>query len=222
MKKLLVSAAIAALIPGVAMAQDSGFKKSAGDVLLRARAIAVIPSEEADTSGALTINDALSIDNSVVPEFDLTYFLTDNIGIEVIAGVTPHDITGRAGGVAGLDFGRVWLLPPTVTLQYHFDPISAIAGISPYVGAGVNYTHFFNEGSWNAATISDIDYGSSWGGALQAGVDIPLTSNWVLNADVKKVWINSDVDVTLVGGSEVNADTDINPWIVGLGVGYKF
>lgn len=222
MKKLLISAAVVALVPAVAMAQDTGFKKSAGDILVRGRAIAVLPSEDANTSGALTIDDALSIDNSVVPELDLTYFLTNNIGVEVIAGVTPHDVTGRSGAVAGLDFGRVWLLPPTVTVQYHFDPIPAVAGVSPYVGAGVNYTRFFNAGSWDAATIADIDYGSSWGGALQVGVDVPLSSNWVLNADVKKIWINSDVDVTLVGGSEVKADTDINPWVVGLGVGYKF
>ncbi len=221
MNKLLLTAAIAALIPASAMAQDGAFKKSAGDILLRGRAIAVIPSENADLSGSVTGNDQLSIDNTVVPELDLTYFLTDNIGIEVIAAVTPHDITGK-GAVDGVDFGRVWLLPPTVTLQYHFDPIEQVGGISPYVGAGVNYTHFFNAGGYDRSVISDMDFGSSWGGALQVGVDVPLTSNWVLNADVKKIWINSDVDVTLAGGGTVKADTDINPWVVGVGVGYKF
>ncbi len=173
-------------------------------------------------SGAVTQNNGLSIDNEVVPELDLTYFLTDNIGVEVIAAVTPHNITGK-GAVAGVDFGKVWLLPPTVTLQYHFDPIASIANISPYVGAGVNYTAFFGEGSWDKATVQDVDYDSSWGGALQAGVDVPVGGNWVVNADVKKIWINTKADVTLAGsGSHVTADTDINPWVVGVGVGYKF
>ncbi len=221
MKKLLLSAAIAALIPASAMAQDGMFKKSAGDILLRGRAVAVVPSEDADLTGAVTGNDMLSIDASVIPELDLTYFLTDNIAVEVIAGVTPHDVDGKKS-LSGVDFGKVWLLPPTVTLQYHFDPIEQVAGISPYVGAGLNYTYFFGEDNWNKATIRDVDYGSSWGGALQAGVDIPLTGNWALNFDVKKVWINSDVDVTLAGGGKVKADTDINPWLVGVGVGYKF
>lgn len=222
MKKLLLSAAFVALIPAASMAQDGAFKKSAGDILIRGRAVAVIPSENADLSGAVTGDDMLGIDSSVVPELDLTYFLTDNIGVEVIAAVTPHDVKGTKGGVDGVDFGSAWLLPPTITLQYHFDPIQQAGGISPYVGAGVNYTHFFGADDWDTAVIRDVEYGSSWGGALQAGVDVPLSSNWVLNADVKKIWINSDVDVTLAGGAHVDADTDINPWVVGLGVGYKF
>jgi len=95
MKKILLSAAVAALIPASAMAQDGMFKKSAGDILLRGRAVAVVPSEDADLTGAVTGNDMLSIDASVIPELDLTYFLTDNIAVEVIAGVTPHDVDGK-------------------------------------------------------------------------------------------------------------------------------
>ena len=222
MNKLLISAALVALIPGSAMAQDSVFKKSAGDIMLRGRMVVVAPSENADTTGAIAGNDLLSIDNSVVPELDLTYFLTDNIALELIAAVTPHDVDGK-GAVAGVDFGKVWLLPPTLTLQYHFDSIESVGNISPYVGAGVNYTVFFNADDWDTATIDDVDYDSSFGGVLQVGVDVPLSENWVLNADVKKVWINSDVDVTLAGGGgTVNADVDINPWLFGVGVGYKF
>lgn len=221
MKKLLLSVAIAALIPSVE-AHAEGFKKSAGDIMVRGRAIAVIADEKSDLTGAVTQSDGLSIDNSVVPELDLTYFITDNIGVEVIAAVTPHDLSGK-GAVNGVDFGKVWLLPPTVTLQYHFDPIESVGGISPYVGAGLNYTAFFGEDDWDTATVQDIDYDSSWGGALQVGVDVPLTGNWVMNADVKKIWINTKADVTLAGsGAHVTADTDINPWVVGVGVGYKF
>lgn len=33
--------------------------------------------------------------------------------------------------------GKVWLLPPTLTFQYHFTDFGAF---KPYVGAGVNYT----------------------------------------------------------------------------------
>jgi outer membrane protein len=221
MNKFLIAAAVASLIPVSAHAADGAFKKSAGDFLLRGRIISVTPSESADLTGAVNGSDQLRIDASVVPELDLTYFITDNIGVEVIAGVTPHDVTGK-NSVDGVDFGQVWLLPPTITLQYHFDPIEAAGGISPYVGAGVNYTYFFKANDWDKSTVSNVDYGSSWGGALQAGVDVPLTSHWVFNADIKKIWINTDADVTLVGGSRVKADTDINPWVMGVGVGYKF
>ncbi len=221
MKKLLLIAAIAALIPASAMADTHAFKKSAGDILVRGRAIAVIPSEKVDLSGAVSGSHMLSIDNQVVPELDFTYFLTDNIGLELIAAVTPHEMSGHKA-LSGVDFGKVWLLPPTLTLQYHFDPIEQIGNISPYIGAGVNYTHFFNADGWDKAVVKDEKFDSSFGGALQAGVDVPLSGNWVFNADVKKIWINSDATVTLVGGSKVNADADINPWVVGVGLGYKF
>lgn len=211
MNKLLLSAALVALIPSSAMAE--GFQKTAGDFLLRGRALAVIPAEDADIQGGA--KNIGSIDNSVVPELDLTYFITNNIAVEVIAAVTPHNVKGK-NALAGVDVADVWLLPPTVTLQYHFDPIEQVGGISPYVGAGVNYTHFFSadaKGPFNSAKFS-----SSWGGALQAGVDVPLSGNWALNVDVKKIWI--DTELTLDGTTKV--DAEINPWVVGLGVGYKF
>ncbi len=34
-------------------------------------------------------------------------------------------------------------LPPTLTAQYHFD--LANKKVHPFVGAGINYTHFFDE-----------------------------------------------------------------------------
>ena len=55
--------------------------------------------------------------------------------------------------------------------------------------APVNYTRFSNV---NLPAGVDIDR-NSWGGALQVGVDIPLSKNLYLNFDVKKVYIKTDV-----------------------------
>ena len=108
----------------------------------------------------------------------------------------------------------MWLLPPTLTAQYHFDTETAF---KPYVGAGINYTMFYNEKA--GSSINDIKYDNSIGGALQVGFDYAIDDHWMLNADVKKVWINSDVSIN---GGAVRADVDIDPVIVGFGVGYKF
>ena len=175
--------------------------------MVRARGILVAPAEHADVS----IGGDVSIDNAVVPEVDVTYFLSENFAIEAIAAVTPHNVVHSSG----LDLGSVWLLPPTVTLQYHFDPKGA--SMRPYVGVGVNYTTFF--GVDEPANLN-INYDDSFGLALQAGIDIPFGNGWSVNVDVKKIYINTDVSIS--GTVNAEADVDINPVVFGVGVGYRY
>lgn len=201
MKKIVVAiAALAAVSP--AMAAEN-FK--AGDVMVRARALGVIPDE----SSSMNIADSVKLSNSTVPELDATYFFTPNIAAELIAAVTPHSVSTKGG----VDAGNVWLLPPTLTLQYHYNQLDSV---KPYVGAGVNYTHFFAQ---NPGSLTQAKYEDSFGGALQAGADVPLGGNWYANLDVKKIYINTTAKFS---GSAVRADVDIDPWIVGVGIGYKF
>jgi outer membrane protein len=185
----------------------------AGDFIIRGRAISVIPSEDATITGAVT-GSQIDIDTAVVPEVDFSYFVTDNIAFELIAAITPHDVNTKTSSAGPLDLGDVWLLPPTLTVQYHFNQFGAY---KPYVGAGVNYTHFFSEDK--GTSVTSVDYGDSFGPALQAGMDYMLDEHWMLNVDVKKIWINTDVKFN---GGAIRADVDINPWVVGVGVGYKF
>lgn len=175
--------------------------------MIRGRALIVVPEESADIP-ALPGSD-VSIDNSVVPELDITYFFTPNIAAELILGTTPHDANVKNPSV---DLGSVWLLPPTLTLQYHFMPEGKIR---PYVGAGVNYTIFYGK---DEPTGTTVDYENSFGWALQAGVDIPINDHWSMNVDVKQLFLSTDVTVN----GAVKADVDINPTLIGIGVGYRF
>ncbi len=43
--------------------------------------------------------------------------------------------------------------------------------------------------------------------------------NWYFNVDVKKVYIDTTAKFSPSG---VRADVDIDPWLVGVGIGYKF
>jgi outer membrane protein len=207
-----VAALAVGMLAGIAAAPEAqaqqGFSgKSAGDIMVRARAIGVIPDEDASTS----IGGNVSVSNDWVPEVDISYFVTDNIALELIAATTRHDVSHTAAG----SLGKVSLLPPTLTLQYHFLPK---ARFSPYLGAGVNYTVFYNEDAPGGG-ITAIDYDDSFGWALQAGVDYALTDNWYLNADVKKIFLSTDVSIN---NGAVTANVDLDPWVVGFGVGYKF
>jgi len=206
---LVASAALAAVS---APAAAEGFKgKQAGDLLLRARGLTAVVDADADIRGAAgdTGLDA-KVSNSTVPELDLTYFVTGNLAVEAIAGTTRHDVGVRQ---LGADLGSVRLLPPTVTLQYHFAPESRF---SPYVGAGLNWTLFYGA---KPGQFADVKYENSFGVAAQAGFDYFVTDNWLVNVDVKKIWLDTDVKVN---GGTLRADANLNPWLFGVGLGYKF
>lgn len=210
MRKLLFALLAATALTSVSAPAFAAMDDNEGHVLVRGRLLGVLPDESATIT---PVGGDVDINNSVVPEVDFSYFFTNNIALELIAAVTPHDATAVNTSLGNVDVGDVWLLPPTLTLQYHF---TGIEGVKPYVGAGVNYTHFF---SADPGVLSNVDYKDSFGPALQAGIDVPINDKWFFNADVKKIWIDTEAKFNNGG---VRADIDINPWIVGVGVGYRF
>jgi outer membrane protein len=203
MKKLfciaVVVAGLLALI-GVGAAQAADGYKSFG---VRMRAVYVAPNESFDSR--LTALDPQVGDN-VVPEVDLEYFITRNFSTELIAAVTRHDIK-----LAGNIEGSTWLLPPTLTVKYH--PFAG-STVSPYVGVGLNVTLPF---SANLNGVHDFKIDSSIGWAVQAGFDVPITENLYFNFDYK--YVNISTKATIGG---VKYDLDLNPNLVGIGVGYRF
>lgn len=217
MKKLLVSIIAIATISVSLTAQEKSddFKKWQA----RFRVITVIPNESATIE---TIGGDVEISTAVVPEFDFTYFFNENWAAELILGTTKHDVNTKSsdltaiGGAtdADVDLGSVWLLPPTLTLQYHF----ATDGLRPYLGAGINYTIFYgvDEGS-----VVGVEYDNAVGFAFQGGFDYDLNEKWFLNLDVKQILLSTDVKVD-AGAAVVGADVDINPLIIGFGIGMKF
>ena len=177
--------------------------------LVRLRAINV----DTDVDSSTSIGGNVTASITTVPELDISYFWTDHIATELILAVTPHDMGATGTALGELDLGDVWLLPPTLTLQYHFLPENKFR---PYVGAGVNYTVFFSEDSGGVAAI---DYEDNFGYDLQAGFDYEINEHLAFNMDIKKVYLNTDVDIN---GGAVTADVDLDPWIYGVGLAYRF
>jgi len=176
---------------------------SAQNWMIGVRALSVNPDASSSLSG-------LDVKDAWWAELDITYFFTKNIAAEVIAGTNKHEVT-----LGGASLGKVGVLPPTVTVQYHFTDLGAF---KPYVGAGINYTYFYdNDGLAGGTLKTDND---SFGGALQAGLDYEIQKNLYFNLDAKYVWMNTDVIVKSTGA--VVTKLDINPWIIGVGVRYRF
>ena len=219
MKKTILTALIACLciFTGVS-AQDSNTETKTSDFYkwqARFRFISVVPNESAKIE---TIGGDADISSAYVPELDFTYFFTENWAAELILATTNHDVKAIGTAAGNIDLGDVWLLPPTLTVQYHFTG----GTLKPYLGLGFNYTIFY---SVDEGLVADsVDYDNSIGFALQAGLDYALGEKWFLNLDVKQIFLQTDaiVNATTALGATVEADVDINPLVIGFGVGMKF
>lgn len=217
--KVIGAAAMASLVAVTpAQAQDA---REAGDVLVRARAILVSPTEESSEVSGFA-GSGVGLSDSLMPEVDVTWLVTRNIGLELIASTTRHDISGQGSLAALGDVAETWALPPTLTLQYHFAPGGSI---HPYVGAGVNYTFFHSSkptaSPEGALGRTDVDLDDSFGFALQAGVDFEIGRKLFVNFDVKFIDMDTTAHLRTAGGT-ATVDVDVNPLVFGMGVGTRF
>jgi outer membrane protein len=185
---------------------------------VRLRAVGVAPDESASIG---IIGGDVAISNALIPELDFTYFFTENFAAELILGTAKHDVQAINTAAGDVNLGSVWLLPPTLTAQYHFYT-SDKKVFKPYIGAGVNYTLFYNVKSGD---VADVTYDNALGYAAQLGFDLMLDETFFINVDVKRLFLSTDVSVdasNLAPGLIIPAEVDINPWLVGVGVGMKF
>ncbi|MHC4329517.1 MAG: OmpW/AlkL family protein [Planctomycetota bacterium] len=199
---------VAGILPCAALAENG---KSPW--MIRARFLNVVPDD--DSSDITVIGGKAEVDDSITGDVDFSYFFSDNVAAELTLAVAEHDVEAKNTAVGNIDLGDVKLLPPTLTLQYHFIPDGKFR---PYIGAGVNYTVFFDDDPGDATSI---DYDNAFGFALQAGVDIGINEHWAINFDVKKIWLSTDVSVRALA-TNVKTEVDIDPWLFGIGLAYRF
>mgnify|MGYP000035223660 CR=1 FL=1 len=188
--------------------------KAKGDIVLNVRVTDVAPDagDPILTAAGAATGLKADVKDDIKPTIGLSYFLTDKLAVEVIAGTTQHTV--KAVG-AGTDVAvhKAWVLPPVVSLQYH--PLPG-ARFSPYVGAGLNYMLFYSGKDKNGFTV-DLDNG--FGYALQAGADIPINAVYSLNLDVKKVWFDTDAKIN---GGALKSKVKLDPLVVSVGFGRRF
>ncbi len=203
MKKQIIAAALLTLgmIGSEALAQQSPW-------LVRARAVNIAPANESAPVGGTGAANRISVSSKTIAEVDISYYFSPQLSAELILTYPQkHDVK-----LDGASIGSFKHLPPTLLAQYHF-----LAGeqFSPYVGAGINYTHLSKVNLLGGKGGLDR---SSVGLALQAGIDVAIDKQWSINLDIKKVQIRSDVTLS---GARIS-DVKVDPLLVGVGVGYRF
>jgi len=209
--KLALSATIAA----ITMATSPVQALDQGDWIARIGVSHVSPTGDSDITPNVA-GGKVEADDGTSLSINVGYMLTSNIAIDVLAAWPfTHDVNGAgtlagAGTVAEIDH-----LPPTVSVQYHFQPK---ASIRPYVGAGINYTTFFNIDEKGALVGDKLTLDDSWGLAAQVGVDFDINSKWFGNVDVRYIQIETEANSATTG----KFDVQIDPWVVGLHIGTTF
>jgi len=199
------------LIPNIGAAQDW---------ILRARVIDIDPdvtSQEIGDTGS-----AVAVDSAYTLELDVTYMFNKSVGLEVIAATAEHDLAASGGALNGADLGSVWVLPPTATLQWYIIPEGML---NLYAGVGINYTVFYSydlSADLAGLGVTDIDFDNSFGIAGDLGVNLNFSDNWMINGDIKYIQIGTTADIMTADGVLDSVDVDVDPWVFGIGVGYRF
>ncbi len=212
----VVSLALLALVAVAAVASAADAKW-----MVRLRAVDLLMSNVSDAgSGALNATllpeDAVSVNDKVIPDVNVSYFFTPNVSAELVLTYPQEQTVTVENGPLKEEIGTFKHLPPTLLLQYRFLPTGKV---QPYIGAGVNLTLISNVSLHSTPGAADLDLSSSSvGPAGQIGADFPIQKNWYANIDVKKVFIHSDVEI---GGSKVS-HVSLDPWLIGAGVGIRF
>ena len=204
-----------------------------GDWIVRVGAATVAPNEDSDlidVAGIVTL-PGVDIDDNTQVGITAAWMMTSKVGLELLAA-TPfkHDIEVSDIGVSA---GETKHLPPTLMLQYY--PIEGDVKFNPYVGVGINSTIFFDEkiddelnlaldgivGLPPGTVDADLDLDQSWGWSAQVGFDYMFDDNWLLNAAVWYIDIETEATIS-TAIADVKFDVEIDPWVYMISVGYRF
>ena len=200
------------LAAATALTMTTAFAVPAGTWSIAAGAHYVDPKSD---NGTLTNTDLglvanVDVDGDVRPTISGEYFIANNVGVELLAAIPfHHDFTLNDATGKELLTGKTQHLPPTLSLQYHFDGYNLPMNVKPFVGVGVNYTTFFKEKISNGA---DLDLDDSVGVAGHIGLDIPFAPTESFRIDARYMDIKTDATLD---GADIG-EVDISPWVYGV------
>ncbi len=204
------------LAAATALTMTTAFAVPAGTWSIAAGAHYVDPKSD---NGTLTNTDLglvanVDVDGDVRPTISGEYFIANNVGVELLAAIPfHHDFTLNDATGNELLTGKTQHLPPTLSLQYHFDGYNLPMNVKPFVGVGVNYTTFFKEKISNGA---DLDLDDSVGVAGHIGLDIPFAPTESFRIDARYMDIKTDASLNIDGTKYELGEVDISPWVYGV------
>lgn len=198
------------LATAAALTMTTAFAVPAGTWSVAAGAHMVDPKSDNGTlaDGAYSVD----VDSDVQPTISGEYFVANNIGVELLAAIPfHHDITLTPTTGGDPINAKTQHLPPTLSVQYHFDGYNMPMNVKPFVGVGVNYTTFFKEKIY-LDNGNDLNIKDSVGVAGHIGLDIPFAPTEAFRIDARYMDIKPDVELN---GADIGS-VDISPWVYGV------
>ncbi|MBP7370742.1 MAG: outer membrane beta-barrel protein [Arenimonas sp.] len=199
MKKSIFAVALLAAMAQPVLAQEW---------FVRAGATYVDPSSD---NGKLA---GLPADISSDTQLGITfgYHLNPNVAFELLAA-TPFSHSVSLQGLGKV--ANFKQLPPTLNVQYYFMPE---AKVSPYIGAGFNYTMVYDVDAVGALAGQHVEIGDSWGMDGQLGLRFNFSNNWDMTIDARYIGIDAGVKLNGVG----IGTAEVNPMVYSLMLGKRF
>ena len=181
------------------------------------------PTLPPGVEAGVTVGDASTVG------FGIVYRFAQNWSVEAALGIPPEHSGYGTDFIA--PFGQISTVKqvaPTFFVNYHFNPV--LEGLSPFIGAGFNYTRFTDAtstASGNAASggPTTIDLSDSWGVAVHLGLTYQIDRNWSVVGTIAYADVSSDLTATTTTntGNVVRTTTiDFRPIAYTLSVGYSF
>lgn len=217
--------ALAVLLSGALFA-GSASAHEAGSFIFRLGGAFVDANSSSKTlsNRAENLDVDLKVKNNGQLGLTLGYMITDNFAIELL-GATPfsHKIDATVPVLgAGEKLGNVVTvkhLPPSLYAQYYFG--DAQSAVRPYVGAGLNYTRFFDAESINPNVTNLSVKKHSVGPVVNLGADIKIADNFYFNAAAYYTRIKTTAKFSALGfDHEVKIKLD--PMVYFAGFTYRF
>ncbi|MBV1837296.1 OmpW family protein [Acetobacter estunensis] len=216
-----------------------------GDFMVRLSGVGVLPMDRDNKHVSASLNGGQNwsrmsgthtgTTNQAMPELTLEYFLTDNLSLDLIATSTRHEVSASGGALSGItghhqtDLGSAWVLPPTLTVAWHFRPHKRF---NPYVGVGGTAMWFHNMNGGNLWLGNQnmgkgkLNSGFTGGPSVNVGFDYQVVGNWFLNVDVKQMFVRMHAweKWNIAGGGQVKAHAkeSLDPLVVSAGIAYRF
>jgi outer membrane protein len=168
------------------------------------------PTKNPEIAGTRT-----SVDGEGTPTLGVTYHVNDHIGIEAWGA---DKIGQRVNGADGQKIGNIEAQPYSVSGQYRFGAADNI--VRPFVGLGYHETNYSGEQAQAGGPLDGQRVGveTAQGAVATVGVDVNINPTWFARADAR--YFQGDSDVKLDGIKA--GDAELNPVMLGVGVGARF
>ena len=164
--------------------------------------------------------------DGVGAEAGAAIFLSKNVAAELSLGIHAYRAKQSVINSVFVDYATntgvnatkqpIYAFPASLILQYHVAPFG---GVSPYVGAG--YSMVYNHSSCKAISLKKLNSAP----VLQIGVDIMFMDDTLLNFEVKKYILKTDVTYkkSFLGTvDDMKTRLKLDPLVVSIGLGFKF